>query len=162
MALYSSSLANLAVRNSPIMASQILEAFHTPENISARESSDVDMSLEEAQTKWGNRIFSVEGYLSVLISLFHCSSLPVPYPHTPHHLPDTPTHTSLEHEGDWKDNISITRFNTRAWYFPFLLLTDRSAGHGTLWCCVWIPNTEDGSCGLGLCGHQRKFQGFIC
>jgi hypothetical protein len=36
---------------------------------------------------------------------------------------------SVEHEEDWNDRISVTRSNTRAWRFPLLLLTDRSAAH---------------------------------
>ena len=46
------------------MASHPLEARNTPENIAAREPSDVDMTFitpEEAQRRWGNRVFSVEG-----------------------------------------------------------------------------------------------------
>ena len=47
-----------------MMASYPMEAFNTPENIAAREPSKFDMAFitpEEAQTRWGNRILSVEG-----------------------------------------------------------------------------------------------------
>lgn len=47
-----------------MMASHPLEAINTPENIAAREPSDLDMAFitpEEAQTRWGNRILSVQG-----------------------------------------------------------------------------------------------------
>ena len=47
-----------------LMASHPLPAFNTPENIAAREPSIFDMSFitpEEAKTRWGNRILSVEG-----------------------------------------------------------------------------------------------------
>lgn len=47
-----------------MMASHPLEAFNTPENIAAREPTIFDMAFitpEEAQTRWGNRILSVEG-----------------------------------------------------------------------------------------------------
>lgn len=36
---------------------------------------------------------------------------------------------TVEHEEDWQDRIAATRSNTRAWHFPLLLLTDRSAAH---------------------------------
>ena len=40
---------------------------------------------------------------------------------------------TVEHEEDWNDRVSATRSNTRAWLFPLVLLTDRSAAHrGTL------------------------------
>jgi hypothetical protein len=41
---------------------------------------------------------------------------------------------SVEHEEDWNDRISITRSNTRAFRFPLLLLTDRSAAHRGVLC----------------------------
>jgi hypothetical protein len=47
-----------------MMASHPLTAFNTPENIAAREPSEIDMAFitpQEAQTRWGNRISSIEG-----------------------------------------------------------------------------------------------------
>jgi hypothetical protein len=47
-----------------MMASHPLEAWNTPENIAAREPSDLDMTFitpQEARTRWGNRVWSVEG-----------------------------------------------------------------------------------------------------
>lgn len=47
-----------------LMASHPLEAKNTPENIAAREPSDLDITFitpEEAQSRWGDRIFSVQG-----------------------------------------------------------------------------------------------------
>lgn len=41
---------------------------------------------------------------------------------------------SVEHEEDWNDRISATRSNTRAWRFPLVLLTDRSAAHRGVIC----------------------------
>ena len=41
---------------------------------------------------------------------------------------------TVEHEEDWNDRISTTRSNTRAWQFPLLLLTDRSAAHRGVLC----------------------------
>lgn len=37
--------------------------------------------------------------------------------------------TTVEVEEDWQDRVVITAFGDRAWHFPLLLLTDRSASH---------------------------------
>lgn len=47
----------------------------------------------------------------------------------PYFLRGTLPSITVEHEEDWQDRISVTRSNTRAWRFPLLLLTDRSAAH---------------------------------
>jgi len=47
-----------------MMASHPMLALNTPENIAAREPSELDMTFitpEEAQTRWGDRILSIEG-----------------------------------------------------------------------------------------------------
>ena len=47
-----------------MMASHPLPAFNNPENIAAREPSNLDMTFicpEEAQARWGDRILPVEG-----------------------------------------------------------------------------------------------------
>ncbi|KAF7339005.1 hypothetical protein MVEN_01976700 [Mycena venus] len=37
--------------------------------------------------------------------------------------------TTIEVEDDWNDRVTITTSGDRAWHFPLLLLTDRSASH---------------------------------
>ena len=47
-----------------LMASHPLVAYNTPENIAAREPSNLDMTFitpEEAKERWGDRILPVEG-----------------------------------------------------------------------------------------------------
>lgn len=56
------------------MASHPLPAVNTPENIAAREPSDFDITFitpDEAQTRWGDRILSVEGNTVSQISIIH-------------------------------------------------------------------------------------------
>ena len=47
-----------------LMASHPLTAYNTPENIAAREPSELDMTFitpEEAHSRWGDRILTVQG-----------------------------------------------------------------------------------------------------
>ena len=57
-----------------MMASHPLMAFNTPENIAAREPSDFDIAFitpDEAQTRWGDRILSIEGNTVSQSSIIH-------------------------------------------------------------------------------------------
>ncbi|KAF8809914.1 hypothetical protein BYT27DRAFT_7232134 [Phlegmacium glaucopus] len=173
------------------MASHPLEAVNDPDNIAAREPSDLDMTFitpEEAQTRWGDRVLSVEGntilsndpkqflrhYYHFVAELFfgvqafwhgffsspanntdsHFSFIhPSPPPihrilfaysnadgwrdnpgFNSYFLRGTLPSISVEHEEDWNDRVSATRSNTRAWRFPLVLLTDRSAAHRGVIC----------------------------